>query len=203
MLNLKNKQINYTTKEMQYLKSLNLSSGKEWDRSNREILELKKRLKDHLNKQQGYRCAYCSCRLNVGGRAEIEHIAPKGKKLYPEFTFNKYNLVLACQNCNSSSKKGQKDPVLKHSVYYRRCKFSIVHPYLDDPSMHYKWANGVRIIIVSNSPKADASIEMFDLNSQFQTEDRAKTLLADKLKNNMPLNKEEEDQFHLAVGYFD
>ncbi|MED3126822.1 retron system putative HNH endonuclease [Bacillus tropicus] len=203
MLNLKNKQIKYTKLEKDYIKGLDLDSGNSWKIQTKEMKSLKYRIKDWLTAKQNDRCAYCSSRLNVGGRAEIEHIAPKGELLYPKFTFNENNLILACQHCNSSTKKGAKDPIVKYSVYYKRCKFSIVHPYFDDPDEHYKWINEIRICIVANpdSIKAKNSIEMFELDGPYLTEERAKTFLWEKMKQGANLSSADQAEIQKALEF--
>ncbi|MFF2596469.1 retron system putative HNH endonuclease [Priestia megaterium] len=199
MLNLRNKYVIFTAKEKKYLQTIDLATGESWEISTKDMKAIKTKIKEHLASAQSFKCAYCSSRLNVGGRAEIEHIAPKAKSLYPEFTFNGMNLVLACQHCNSSSKKGRKNPVSRHSKYYRKCKFSIVHPYFDDPSQHYNWTNGVRICIVANSPKAQTSIEMFELDSLYLTEQRAMDLQRERRKAKAQLSLIEEEEIDKAL----
>ncbi|MFC9600193.1 retron system putative HNH endonuclease [Peribacillus butanolivorans] len=199
MLNLIGKHIKFSKANKTYLKGINLSTGKSWDIATEHMKSIKKRINTHLVIEQRDLCAYCSCRLNVGGRAEIEHIAPKGKTLYPEFTFNERNLILVCQHCNSSTKKGRMDPVTKRSKYYGCCEFSIVHPHFDDPDEHYQWANGVKICIISKSAKATKSIKVFKLDCVYLTEQRAKDLQSEKWKQKIPLSPLEEAELDKAL----
>ncbi|MEH7403363.1 retron system putative HNH endonuclease [Gottfriedia acidiceleris] len=199
MLNLIGKHINFSTVEKTYLNALDLTKGESWKIKTNVMIAIKDRINKHLLSKQEHRCAFCSSRLNVGGRSEIEHIAPKGKDLYPEFTFNERNLVLACQHCNSSSKKGTTDPITRYSKYYGRCQFSIVHPHFDDPDQHYNWANGVKICIISNSTKATESIRVFELDSPYLTEQRAQDFQSNRRKLKMPLSPIEEEELDKAL----
>lgn len=200
MLNLIGKNVKFTKKEKGYLKTINVVDGKAWDISTDDMKRIKDKIKNHLDNVQNYRCAYCGTRLYVGGRAEIEHIAPKGVSLHPEFTFHELNLVFACEHCNGSSKKGQKDILIKKAKYYPKCQFSIVHPFFDDPDLHYGWVNSVPICIRSKTKKGGKSIEIFELASPFLTEDRAKTVLAEHRKMRIPLTPEQESEIDSALG---
>ncbi|WP_217578986.1 hypothetical protein, partial [Mesorhizobium sp. GbtcB19] len=77
MLNLIKKNVKFSREEKRYLKTINVTDGKAWDKSTHEMKRIKERVKSHLYDVQKHRCAYCGTRLNVGGRAEIEHVAPK------------------------------------------------------------------------------------------------------------------------------
>ncbi|HDR7993068.1 MULTISPECIES: hypothetical protein [Bacillus cereus group] len=192
MLNLLEKNVKFSREEKRYLKTINVTDGKAWDKSTHEMKRIKERVKSHLYDVQKHRCAYCGTRLNVGGRAEIEHVAPKGVSLYPEFTFHEKNLLFACEHCNGSSKKGQKDIVIKKAKYYPRCKFSIVHPFFDDPNQHYQWVEDIPICIKSNTDKGKKSIEIFELDSIYLTENRAKRVLARNYKRHVSLTPAQE-----------
>jgi len=140
-------------------------------------------IKETINTQlltiQGSNCCYCGLRVNETGRGEVDHIAKKGgpkRPAYVEFTFTPNNLAIACQYCNSSSKKGQED-VLDHVdlTNYNNCTFKIVHPYFDNPGNHYQWSHGrFRILITGLSKEAKFSIQLFELDSEAHTMARAK-----------------------------
>lgn len=138
----------------------------------------KKRLTELLIIEQSKRCAYCGCRL-FEKRPHRDHIAPKEK--YQEWMFWPENLVLACFACNTDL-KATFDPVVRKARSYRRTEFSIVHPYLDDPSLHIGYAaNGLNILIapVGNSLKGLRTIQLFDLSNPGRAKQRAKDLLFD------------------------
>lgn len=152
-----------------------------------------KAIKTEIHKQllliQNNNCCYCGLKVNEGGRAEIEHIANKGgqkRPAYIEFVFTKENLAIVCQFCNSSSKKGQEDILDNVDLTnYNNCTFKIVHPYFDNPNLHYAWTNGkYRILISSISIEGNKSIELFGLDSESHTLARAKqAMFEDKLSN--------------------
>lgn len=156
--------------------------GGEWDKPPESIkvdVDLfKSILKTQLFSIQSNECAYCGLTLNVTGRSEIEHIAPKGGAIQPKyvaFTFTPTNLVLACNFCNSPQKKGKKDTVEKYDAIYAKCEFNIVHPYYDEPDLNYSWVkNEAKVIISGITPKGLKSIEIFSLDSPQHTEARAK-----------------------------
>ncbi|MEG3079345.1 hypothetical protein R3F64_05665 [Halomonas sp. 5021] len=183
------------------LKILRPLSGGEWDiktdkaKSIRsEIGEFKSILKAQLRDIQNEKCAYCGLTLGETSRYEIEHFAPKGGQVrpqHPEYTFEVINLVLACNLCNCSYKKGVYDPIVhgKKALDYRRCDFRIVHPHLDDHSIHYSWANGNNSILIQGiSPKGLESIRLFELDSSVHSEARAKEKALEYIKNHQDGN---------------
>lgn len=153
--------------------------------------------------QQG-RCCYCGLKYNTTGRAEIEHIAPKGARIrsFPEFSFTKENLAIACQNCNSSSKKGQRNPIVVYSNIYDQCVFNIVHPYFDDPEIHYGWNYGIfEVVISGRTPKALESIRVFKLTNIEHTEGRASQRNYDRLRNAYNLSQYVINRIKTAVSF--
>ncbi|EGQ8531573.1 hypothetical protein GN712_18185 [Vibrio cholerae] len=178
------------------LKALRPLLGGEWelktDKSKSiksDIEEFKAILKAQLRIIQNGKCAYCGLTLGETSRDEIEHFAPKGGRKRPkhlEYTFEVINLVLACNLCNSPEKKGTYDTIVqgKKVLDYRRCKFRIVHPYLDDHSLHYSWANGINSILIQGiSPEGKESIRLFKLDSTIHSEARAKEKILEYMKN--------------------
>lgn len=163
----------------QFLQSLPLQPGV-WDRS--DIKAIKTEIHTQLLILQNNNCCYCGLKVNEGGRAEIDHIAKKGgpkRPAYTEFIFTPKNLAIACQYCNSSSKKGQ-DDVLSYTnlTNYDNCTFKIVHPYFHDPQTHYLWSKGkYKILISANSNEAIYSISLFELDSEAHTLARAKQVM--------------------------
>jgi uncharacterized protein (TIGR02646 family) len=148
-------------------------------------------MKTHFDTYQGERCCYCGLLYDRTGRGEIEHIAPKGAKFYPQFSFYPCNLAKACQLCNSSSMKHTYDPVNTLGATYEQSDFKIVHPYLDDHSLHYNWRYGLRSVVISvanNSAKAIESIRIFELASEKRTRARAIERNQERLDNlyNLP-----------------
>ncbi len=134
-------------------------------------------IRQQLRHFQNGKCCYCGLNYDETGRGEIEHIAPKKAKPidYPEFSFAPQNLAISCQLCNSSSMKGQYNPIVVYNANYSNCTFKIVHPYLHNPEDHYKWSRrllGVLITGISN--EAQESIKLFELAGEHRTTARAK-----------------------------
>ena len=151
-----------------------------WDNS--IVKDIKTTIHNQLLEIQDKNCCYCGLKVNEGGRAEIEHIANKGGKKRPayiEFVFTKKNLAIVCQFCNSSSKKGQEDILNNVDLTnYDNCTFKIVHPYFDNPDLHYSWSKGQYEILISHiSDKGKKSIELFGLDSEAHTMARAKQIM--------------------------
>jgi uncharacterized protein (TIGR02646 family) len=161
---------------------------------------IKEKIKTQLNVIQNECCCYCGNDLWVTSRAEIEHIAPKKsrKKEYPEFTFEKFNLALACQYCNSSSKKAEEDTISVYNTDYSLCQFKLVHPYFDEPSLHYEWFNNKnKILIKGKTPKANYSINLFELQTEYQNKARGNK----KILNRYIKNQELKDRFLRIITF--
>jgi uncharacterized protein (TIGR02646 family) len=145
-----------------------------------KVQAIKNHIKAELSRLQGLFCAYCGMRLELTSIEEIEHIAPKGPGRYPQFMFHPSNLVFSCSLCNGFEKKER--PAFYNTVYtlnsdYEKCRFTIVHPYLDKPEKHY--VLGVKndgITISSLSPEGTNSIDMFKLDEEPQTSARGQHL---------------------------
>lgn len=152
-----------------------------WDSTDADVVDFKDIMKVRLQQNQLNKCAYCE--LPLGTRSpEIEHIAPKGGVKRPKHTeciFLPMNLVYSCRRCNSPQCKGQRDVVLSKngSADYSQWTFSIVHPYLDNPSDFFEMnllQDGRRgpIPLIKRTAnevqkaKARATIQMFKLNSE-------------------------------------
>lgn len=128
--------------------------------------------------EQSKRCAYCGGRL-FEKKPHRDHIVPKEK--YRKWMFWPENLVLACFACNTDL-KATFDPIAKEGATYRLTEFSIVHPYLDEPTHHIKYAaDGLCILIspVNNSLKGLKTIQLFGLTDPERAKQRAKDFLLD------------------------
>lgn len=161
-------------------------AGNNWDSRRNCILNLKARLNNHFDVNQNEKCCFCGLFYDRTGRGEIEHIAPKGLTLYPQFSFTSNNLAKACQLCNSSSMKHTYDSIDTLNPIYELCTFKIVHPYLDDHNYHYSWRYGIREVLISvnnNSEKARESIRLFELDSVKRTRARAQQRNQERLDN--------------------
>ncbi len=167
-----------TTKRLRKLSVAEQTAA--WVNDTRGAKKFKSELSAALKKSQENRCAYCGARFQ-GARPHRDHIAPKGAQLHPEWSFHTRNLVLACYDCNSS-RKGEFDTVVVKSSYYRRTKFNIVHPYLDDPREHLAFTGhrlAVLVRAVNGSAKGVQTIKLFDLDNPLRTKERAKDAVMD------------------------
>lgn len=167
-----------------YLNSLKPWVGKYWSRKNQNMTSIKTFIRDKLSDLQENECAYCGFELEVTSAPEIEHIAPKGENLYPQFTFTETNLVFSCSFCNGYMKKWTTDTITTLNSDYQLCEFSIVHPYFDDPTEHYDWVDNIKSILIQRkSQKGENSIKLFDLDSSRLSEYRARILYSTSLDN--------------------
>ncbi|WP_250255132.1 retron system putative HNH endonuclease [Chryseobacterium sp. Marseille-Q3244] len=186
---------NRYSKIIQFLKPL---KGNEWDckaenfRKYKRGLysrrnELKSIIRQQLERLQGDNCAFCG--LSLKSRVtQIEHIAPKGKILYPQFMFEPKNLILACSLCNGFDKKHTFNTIKTVNAIYNRCTFNIVHPYFDNPDDHLEYfldpeSNLAFIIQVREingvkSSKGLQTVSLFELDSNEMTQERYKDALA-------------------------
>ena len=158
----------------------------DWDSRRNCINDLKNSLNDHFDYYQQEKCCYCGLLYDRTGRGEIEHIAPKGANLYPQFSYTSNNLAKACQLCNSSTMKHTYDSVETINAVYELCEFKIVHPYLDDHNYHYSWNYGFREVLIAvnnNSKKAKESIRLFELDSVKRTRARAQQRNQERIDN--------------------
>lgn len=185
------------------------SSGsiRKWG-STKATIEFRKNLTLWLTKKQGGRCAYCSLPTGVfySRSKALDHFIPKGKKNgVARWTFELYNLILACEHCNSKLKK-QFNPLLTSStISYKKAEFSIFHPYLDRLSDHLEggYSGGCHSPSVPKalSPKGEETIRLFDLNSVSRLavwEGVAETYRTERRKRGW--SKEQVDLFESAKG---
>lgn len=151
--------------------------------------ELKAHIKSELEDKQGLDCAYCGLPLNRTSGPQIDHIAPKN--IHPEYTFEVKNLIFACSLCNGFSKKGEFDTVNTKGAVYSDNTFHIVHPYYDNPTIHFDYIdqNGYPCMIVCLTGEAKNSRDLFELDSPEMTEERYKAAM--NLANPLPANLED------------
>lgn len=90
-------------------------------------------------RSQKGRCAYCSLPLGARGHrsSSIDHFVKKGgNNGLPRWTYELYNLFLACERCNSKSKKQYLALDGSPINPYRANAFTLFHPYLDKIQDH-------------------------------------------------------------------
>lgn len=74
-----------------------------------------KETKTYYTRKQGTKCAYCRTTINIKGSGNaVEHLTARDNK--PNWMFVLHNLVVSCDNCNSS--KGIKEMLINgHRTY--------------------------------------------------------------------------------------
>lgn len=193
--------ITYDANDVAHVTTLSNPINQHWNKPSTRTKTLKAKIRQLLDAYQSH-CAYCGLELGGTSAGAIEHIAPKGRNRHPEFTFEAENLVLACDFCNGSKKKFQKETIAVKNIIYNQCHFLIVHPYYDIPDNHYSWVDNVsRIVIQSSTPKATASIKMFELDSPKMTKFRAMQFNSYVTLNNLTLDRVTENQLKTALAY--
>lgn len=190
------------------VKALTPFSTSSWDSTVGQMVLIRGNIKHQLMQNQNSRCCYCGLKLGETSRVEVEHIAPKAgrKGSFPQYSYYKYNLAAICQFCNSSSKKGEYNPIIKESPVYKKCSFEIVHPYFDNPNDFYEWKeNSIGILISAkngiNKTKALKSIETFELDSEGHTEARAKEYYWERKKQGYALTDEIINLINKILNY--
>jgi uncharacterized protein (TIGR02646 family) len=147
--------------------------------SEKQRSDIKQKIKDQLQIIQDNYCAYCGIHFEIVGISEREHIANKAK--YPQFTFLRDNLVLACRFCNGPIKKGSKNTILTLNKSYQNCDFTIIHPYLDDFHDHIEFSLQGSLMFFSaklGSSKGVETIKMFKLMNSRQAQLRGNAVIA-------------------------
>ena len=97
----------------------------------------------------------------------VDHFAPKGKSLFPQWTFEPLNLVVTCHSCNSIFKRDF-NSVATVAPKYADSDFVLVHPYLDAVDIHLTgtYAGGSRRVgaPVAHTSKGRTTIRLFNLD---------------------------------------
>lgn len=177
MINQLTQTFTLTQEHQNHLATIMPFNRKAWENGANPIPQIRESIKNQLKGFQNGKCCFCGLNYDETGQSQVEHIAPKKARPneYPEFSFHPQNLAIACQLCNSSTMKGQYNSIDVPNVDYAQCTFRIVHPYLDDHTLHYKWSYGaLRILITGISDKARESIRLFKLAEEHRTTSRAK-----------------------------
>ena len=204
------KVYNYSSTDKTFIKNMPALNGNEWagnldyaiwkwgDRV--KIDALKRVIANKLVNIQGTNCAFCGMKLKVTSSGQIEHIAPKGPNRFPEYMFDKNNLVIACSLCNGFEKKERKD--FSNTIgknrgrNYKNEPFNIVHPKLDDPKDHYNLGvNEDKVVISHKTLKGQKSIAMLKLDDEPHTTERFKMLMMNTYKSNPKFKKLADEIF--------
>jgi 5-methylcytosine-specific restriction endonuclease McrA len=162
---------------------------KRWDGKAKAVVAFKKSILDEGLVIQSGKCGWCMLPVAADGRrtAHRDHIAPKAK--HPEWTFLPINLVIACEYCNGFAVKGDIDTVEIAAKNYTESVFHVIHPYLEDPSLHLSFlseADETKILIKSLSTKGTWTIESLKLDTPGATTERAKEYLHQQRMGSLP-----------------
>lgn len=193
MINQLTNYFTLTTEQITLLNTMLPFSRGDWEGSTNNIKEIRENIGTQLRSFQNGKCCYCGLNYDETGQGQIEHIAPKkGRpKEYPEFSFHELNLVMACQLCNSKTMKGEYNSIDIYDANYSNCTFKIVHPYLSNHALHYRWSFGIlRVVITGLSDEAKESIRLFKLAEEYRTTARARQRNHERLISllNIPQN---------------
>lgn len=139
MLNLI-KTLTLSSKQQKIINDFGALTKEHWMRNQ---TSLRKKITSGLKVLQDNKCVYCGCKILE--TPDVEHIAHKAK--YPQFIFTPENLALSCKTCNQMF-KGDTDVVKTIDMDYMKCKFLIVHPYIDDVDHYFDTS---KIIILKKS----------------------------------------------------
>lgn len=173
MLNL-NDVLQLTSEQKRIIQQFGVLSPEHWDRNK---TKLKDAIRERLKLMQNKCCVYCGCRVQGGG--DVEHIAHKAA--HPQFLFTPENLAYSCKNCNQVY-KGQRNVVSLVNTDYKRCRFTIVHPYLDDVDHYFDTSKPIIAIRPGLSQpertKAVTTKRMFHWEDPEVTEQRAMAVMA-------------------------
>lgn len=150
MLNL-TKDISLNKKQRDIIKGFGTLKKEHWQRNQTRLRE---KITSDLKELQNNRCVYCGC--EILDTPDVEHIAHKAK--YPQFLFTPKNLALSCKTCNQMY-KGETDIIEILNQDYLKCKFSMVHPYIDDVNHYFDTS---KIIILKKAGLTPAEDEKAD-----------------------------------------
>lgn len=135
---------------------------KGWEKGDNATKDLKNAISEHTLKTQGNLCAYCED-LITGG-AQLDHIVPK--QLHSEFCYEPKNLLSSCAVCNMYIKNAGDTIVAPVKKRYEQNRFTIVHPYFNDPDVHIKYTNADKVVIdrKNSTELGKATIDFFHMN---------------------------------------
>ncbi len=139
-----------------------------------EMKRLKARLKSELLDIQDGKCVYCMKTIDTRTAydGDREHFA--NKERYPAYTFESFNLLLACITCNRPL-KGRSNTIERLNNRYINCNFRIVHPIIDNVDDHIGFNQGS--IVYAITDKGLRTIELFKLDDTYLNREREKELL--------------------------
>ncbi|HHT2664323.1 HNH endonuclease [Citrobacter freundii] len=131
--------------------------------TNKQLIKIKKHIKDYYLVAQDYKCPYCQQKIKVkhNGAWDAEHIIPKAS--HPDFMFEPLNLCVSCKDCNGE--KLDKKVLIKDKIvrFPKNSKnYLIIHPHLDTYNEHIKII-GDALYFLPKTEKGRRTIEVCGL----------------------------------------
>lgn len=126
-------------------------------------LEHKQEIRQHLQRMQGRRCAYCEGSIDLLGQ-HIEHFRRKNAAHFPQLTFEWTNLFWSCNQdghcgCFKDRRSGPYDPN------------DLIDPSLHDPEVYLRFSSDGRIRLLRNltiaeQHRARETLRVFNLDHE-------------------------------------
>ncbi|HEY9190905.1 MAG TPA: hypothetical protein VIM88_08570 [Sulfurovum sp.] len=204
MLNL-DTALEFLPLELAYLNSLNNPTKlqqESWSAYNNDasMKSLKKEMKIRLLLIQNDKCVYCMKNIDTRTHydGDREHFANKDR--YPQYTFEPYNLLISCSDCNRPL-KGTHNTISTFNSIYSNCEFNIVHPILDNVPDHIDFTD--KVLIFAKTDKGLRTIELFKLDHPYLYSERVRQSLYQERENqcNQIIDDEIIDLINFAVNY--
>lgn len=168
-----------------------------WNSGTNAVKQFKRKFREWALRNQNERCAFCCFPLGHEGPRRafaIDHFAPKGSTLYPQWTFEPLNLILTCWSCNSHFKLVD-DTVQSAATTYAASLFTYVHPYLHDVESHIigTYQGDSQLVVVPEAKTAigEKTIEAFALaNVDYlkAAKHEATRVLLDQVQSNLAVD---------------
>jgi len=161
-----------TVNEAEYiaLRIAGANNSRYWDSQPPEEAEIfarfKREVKSYYRGAQGLKCCYCSFELRDDHSTfDAEHILDKST--HNNFMFDLNNLAVACKCCNRA--KNTKNPLVDNNANLAAVPsepnaYRILHPHLDEWSLHLEFDEVNRIRPVRGSQKGAATIDVCDIH---------------------------------------
>ncbi len=131
-----------------------------WD----ESTPVRSQLRTHILEEQGNCCAYTEIRLNGNTDCHIDHY--RTRNLFPEKTFDYYNMMVSC-NAEGYGAKFKDKQITSKSDYD-----DLINPVEDNPADYIEFTFTGDVLSVSGSSKGTKTITYFNLNEKSLLERR-------------------------------
>ena len=149
-------------------------------------------VKTALKRMFGTKCCYCEAKVTVVSYQHVEHFRPQS--IYPRLAYEWSNLLLACEQCNSTH-KGDRFPLgpgEQHAEPDRQTPCSLngsdtgllIDPCRDDPADHFEYVFDDRpddgyidVVLVCKSRRGELSRDVYGLSRTDLVDDWREHLL--------------------------